>query len=231
MWICIVPISTPVAGGRNGTRVTYMLERVDSLGGLLDLAADDLGDELGGELVEGAARRLPLDDLSHLLADGADLRRGSVRRLLDLVRSPLREGNGEEAEEVVVGGLDRDVGLDQRLPLADKRSQLVRREVQAVEVRQAVLALDLVHSELDLAESMVLILLQIGQRHLDNTTLQGIVRILQTRRPVHQGLSDTGTAHLLAWELRSWDIVHRDNGRTYSRMLKGAGAWRLLRLE
>ena len=171
-----------------------MLERVDSLGGLLDLAADNLGDELRRELVEGAARRLPLDDLGHLLADGANLRGGSVGRLLDLVRSPLREGNGEEAEKVVVGGLDRNVGLDQGLPLADERSQLVGREVQAVEVRQAVLALDLIDSELDLAESMVLILLQIGKRHLENTALQGIVRILQTRRSVHQGLSHTEMA-------------------------------------
>ncbi len=33
---------------------TYVLERVDALSGLLDLATDDLGDELLGELGEGA---------------------------------------------------------------------------------------------------------------------------------------------------------------------------------
>ena len=52
---------------------TYVLERVDALGGLLDLAADNLGDELGGELGKGAAGGLALDDLGHLAADGADL--------------------------------------------------------------------------------------------------------------------------------------------------------------
>ena len=34
---------------------THVLERVDALGGLLNLAANDLGNELGGKLGEGAA--------------------------------------------------------------------------------------------------------------------------------------------------------------------------------
>ena len=93
---------------------------------------------------EVACRSLGLDDLDHLLADGADLRRARVRGPLDLVRTPLGEGDGEEPEQVVVRRLDRDVGLDERLPLADERAQLVRGEVEAVEVGEAVLALDLV---------------------------------------------------------------------------------------
>lgn len=44
------------------------------------------------------------------------------------------------------------------IPFPDKGSEFVRGEVKSVEVGQAVLALDLVHSELDLAESVVLIL-------------------------------------------------------------------------
>ena len=53
---------------------THVLERVDALGGLLDLAANDLGDQLLGELSESAGAGLPLHDLSHLLADRPDLR-------------------------------------------------------------------------------------------------------------------------------------------------------------
>ncbi len=104
---------------------TYVLEWVDALGSLLNLAADNLWDELGGELGKGAGRSLALDDLGHLLADGADLGGSSVCGLLDLVWATLGESDGEEADEVIVGGLDGDVGLDQGLPLADEGAELV----------------------------------------------------------------------------------------------------------
>lgn len=55
-------------------RCTHVLEGVDALGGLLDLATNDLRDELGDQLLESAAGSLTLDDLGHLLADGTDLR-------------------------------------------------------------------------------------------------------------------------------------------------------------
>lgn len=167
------------------------MQGVDALGRLLDLAADNLGDELGDQLLQTAASSLTLDDLDHLLADGTDLRRGSVGGLLDLVGAALGESDGEEAEEVVVGGLDGDVGLNQRLPLAHQRAELVGGEVETVEVGQAVLALDLIDTELDLAEGVVLILLEIGQRDLNDASLQGIVGVLQTGGAVDEGLADT----------------------------------------
>lgn len=169
---------------------TYVLERVDALGGLLNLAADNLGDELLGELSKGARAGIPGHDLDHLLADRPDLGRGGVCGLLDLVWSSLGESDGEETEEVVIGGLDDDVGLDEGLPLADERAELVRGEVEAVEVGQAVLALDLVDAELDLAESVVLVLLEIGERDLEYPALQRIVRVLETGGAVDEGLSD-----------------------------------------
>jgi hypothetical protein len=171
--------------------VTHVLEGVDALGGLLDLAADDLGDQLLGELSQGAGASLTLHDLGHLLTDSTDLRRRGVGGLLDLVRPALGETNGEEAEEVVVGGLDNDVGLDERLPLADERAELVRGEVETVEVGQAVLALDLVDAELDLAERVVLILLEIGERDFEYPSLEGVVGVLQTGGAVDEGLADT----------------------------------------
>jgi len=60
-----------------------------------------------------------------------------------------------------------------------------------VEVGQAVLSLDLIDTELDLSESVVLILLQIRQRNLENPSFQSIVGVLNTGGPVDESLSDT----------------------------------------
>jgi len=102
-----------------------VLEWVDALGGLLDLTANDLWDELGCELCKGAGGGLADDDLGHLLADGTDLGRSGVGGLLDLVWTALGEGDGEKTEEVIISCLDGNIGLNQRLPLSDKRSELV----------------------------------------------------------------------------------------------------------
>lgn len=77
------------------------------------------------------------------------------------------------------------------MPLADQGPQLVRCEVETVEVRQAVLSLHLIDTELNLAESVVLILLEIGQGHLNDTALQGVVGVLETGGPVDKSLADT----------------------------------------
>ena len=144
-----------------------------------------------GELRQSAAGSLALHDLNHLLANSADLRRAGVGGLLDLVGASLGERNSEQADEIVISRLHSDVGLDQGLPLADQGAQLVGSEVQAVEVGQAVLALDLVHTELDLAEGVVLIVLEVREGDFEDTALQGVVGVLQTAGAVDQSLTDT----------------------------------------
>lgn len=171
--------------------VTHVLERIDALGGLLNLPSNNLGDELGCELGQGAAGGFTLDNLSHLLADSADLGRSGICGLLDLVGASLGESNGEKTEEVVVGGLDGDIGLNQGLPLAHEGAELVGCEVQAVEVGEAVLALDFVDAELDLAESVVFVVLEIGERDLEDTALEGVVGVLQTGGSVDEGFPNT----------------------------------------
>jgi len=168
----------------------YVLERVDALGGLLNLATNDFWDELGGELSKGAAAGFTLDDLVHLLTDGSDLRGCSVGGLFDLIWATLGERNGEETEEVVISSLDSDVCLDQGLPLADEGSEFIGGEVETVEVGQAVSALNLIDTELDLAERVFLILLQIGQRDLEDTALERIVGVLETSCAVNESLSN-----------------------------------------
>ena len=59
-----------------------------------------------------------------------------------------------------------------------------------MEVGQAVLALDLVDAELDLAESVVLILLEVRKGNLEYPALQRIVRVLETGGTVDEGLAD-----------------------------------------
>ena len=60
-----------------------------------------------------------------------------------------------------------------------------------MEVGQAVLALHLVDAELDLAERVVLIFLEIGQGDLENAPLERVVGVLQTGGTVDEGLANT----------------------------------------
>jgi hypothetical protein len=60
-----------------------------------------------------------------------------------------------------------------------------------VEVGQAVLALHLVDAELDLAESMFLVVLEIGQGDFENAALEVVVGVLQTGGAVDERLADT----------------------------------------
>ncbi len=70
-------------------------------------------------------------------------------------------------------------------------------EVETVEVGQAVLALNLIDAQLDLAEAVVLILLEIGEGSLEDTALERVVGVLQTGGAVDEGLADTG--RVLVW--------------------------------
>ena len=167
------------------------MERIDPSSCLLNFTPNNLRDELLSQLRQGAARGFTLNDLNHLLADSADLRRLGICGLLDLVLPLLGKTDGEQAEKVVISGLDGDVGLNQGLPFADERTEFVRSEVEPVEVCETALSLYLIYSELDLAEGVLLILLEIGKRNLENTALEGVVGVLETSGTVYKGLSNT----------------------------------------
>lgn len=169
------------------------MQRVDALGCLLDLTTNDLRNELGCKLRKRATGSLMLDDVGHLLPDSADLRRARICGLLNLVGASLGEGDSEQTDKVVIGRLHGNVGLDERLPLAHKGPQLVGGEVQSVEVGQAVFPLHLIDTQLDLAESVVFVVLKIGERDLENTAFQRVVGVLQTSGAVDKGLSHTFT--------------------------------------
>lgn len=163
---------------------------------------------------EGAAGGLAKNDLMHLLSDSTNLRRASVCGLFDLVWTFLGESNGEHTNKVVVGGFHGDVGFDERLPLANQGAEFVGSKVKTVEIGQAVLALDLVDSELDLTERVVLILLQIGQRNFKDATLQGVIGVLETGGSVDQCLADTKEELVQAFEIAIMAKLTRGSGKS-----------------
>ncbi len=90
------------------------------------------------------------------------------------------------------------------MPLTDEGTELVGCEVKTVEVGQAVFALYFVDTELDFAESVVLILLQICQRNLEDSALQCVVGILETGGSVDKSLSNTADfirSCYIAWKI------------------------------
>lgn len=180
-----------------------VLEGENGLGSLLDFSANDFRNELRSELSQSDVGALSDHDVSHLLSDLSQLRSLSISGLLDLVRQSLGESNGENSNVVVVGGLNSDVSLDEILPLSNKRSELVRSEVQTVEVGQKVLALDLVNSQLDSSESVVLLALQVSKTDIDNSALEFVVGVLQTSASVDQGLANISVLE----SGRSLDVV------------------------
>jgi hypothetical protein len=118
------------------------------------------------------------------------------------------------------------------LPLADERAELVGGEVEAVEVGQAVLALDLVDAELDLAESVVLILLKVGERDLEYPALEGVVCVLQTRGAVDEGLTDTARETQSALKSYSNTLLQRLDAAAATAAVgvllsDGESSWRL----
>lgn len=158
---------------------------------LLNLSSNNLRDKLACQLAQCACSGLSLDDFCHLLSDGSDLRAGSICGLLDLVWSSLREGDGEKSDQIIVSCLDGNASLDQGLPFSDQRSQLVGCEVKTVEVGQAVLALNLINSQLDLSECVVFVILEIGQGDLEDSSFEGVVCVLETCSSVYEGFANT----------------------------------------
>merc|ERR1719322_335322 len=102
------------------------------------------------------------------------------------------ESNAENPEGVSIGGLDVAVGLDEGLPLLHHRPQLVSGQAHAVEIGEAVLALNLLAHELELSERPlgVILVLQISKRDLIDAALEAIGGDPCTSGPVHQGLAN-----------------------------------------
>lgn len=116
------------------------------------------------------------DDIEHFFADGTDLTRLSiacgVRQLVALL---LGETNAEYTEEVSISGADVNESLDKRLPLADKRAELITGHIHAVEVGQDIVSLNVLHDQADLSVSLGLITtVKVGEAGLEHTALKRV---------------------------------------------------------
>lgn len=168
-----------------------VLEGVDGLASLLNLLSNGIGDELLDDLLKGAARDLTLDDLEHTLADSTDLAGLSVSGLLDLLGATLGETNGKETKQVTISGLDVNVGLNKGLPLLNHGTELISGHGHTVEVGQASLALNLIDTKTELAESLILALgVQVTEGDIKNTTTKVIISVLQALSAVDEGLTE-----------------------------------------
>ena len=181
----------------------HILKGEDTVALLLDLLSDGVGDELGDQLLDGGGGDLVADDLEHLLADLTDLGGLGVASPGNLTAPALGESQEEDTEGVSIRGLDIDGGLDQGVPLTDKRAELVSGQIHSVERGEAVGALDVLDLELHLPESLVLILVQVSEAALDDPAPQSIRGDLGTLGAVDNGLTDVGVGE----EGRGPDVI------------------------
>jgi len=63
------------------------------------------------------------------------------------------------------------MGFNEGLPLADEGAKFIGSEVHSVEVGQAVLALNFINAQLDLAEGLFFLLVQVGKGEFNDTAL------------------------------------------------------------
>jgi hypothetical protein len=148
-----------------------VLKREDGLACLNDVLADRLWDKLADDFLEVTLGALN-DDFAHLLADGTDLSSLCVARLFGLVLPLHGESDNEDAEGVAIRGADVNVALNKGLPLLDEGAQFVAGHFHAVEVADAVVALDIVAAQLDLAEGLVLVVVKISKGRFEDAALQ-----------------------------------------------------------
>jgi len=110
----------------------------------------------------------------HFFADGTNLGGLGVTRLLQLVVLLFREGNAEHAHDVSVGGASINITLDDALLLLNQRAELVPGHVHAVEVKKAVVSLNVFHTKLHFAVAHGLIVVEISQGELNDASLEPI---------------------------------------------------------
>ena len=92
-----------------------VLKRVDDLGHLFNLLANDFGKEFLDQVLQLDTGGFLVNDVKHLLANRSDLSVSGVSGLAKLVFSSGREGNDKDTQQITIGSLDVTVGFDQRL--------------------------------------------------------------------------------------------------------------------
>jgi len=121
-----------------------------------------------------------------------------VRGLAALVLTTTGEANAEQTKLVSVGGGNVGVGLDEGVPLAHQRAELVSGEVHAVEGGQGMSAFNFFTSELELAVCIFFgVVLELTKRQGEHTTKKVV-----TGKLVSCGLGGDGPASVSLFEDR-----------------------------
>ena len=140
-----------------------------------DLLANLVGDELLEEILEGALGDFDEKDFHHLGAEDLLLGALGVASGLNLVLVAAGEGDGEDADEVAVGGLGLDESLDEGVPLLDEGAELVTSDVHTVEVGVAIETLDFFALELDLSPGLLVgILVELTEGDGEHAATEGV---------------------------------------------------------
>ena len=186
----------------------HVVDGVDPEAALLDLLADVLGDELLHKVLQLAGGGLAGHDLDHPLAD--PVHAGALRVHGERVPGAAHgvglsrgEGDAEHADEVPVSGLHLGVGLDEGLPLLDEGLQAVVGEVHPVERGEAVVALHLLHFQLDLPVAELLVVVEVSEVELEDTASEPVGGDLETDGLGHAGLA----GHAVAEDAGGDDVV------------------------
>lgn len=108
---------------------------------------------------------------------------------LDLVVLRASKGDAEESDNVSVSCSAVHIGLNDRLLFADQTAQLVSGHVHTVEIGQAVVTLDVLHTQLNLSPRDGLVLVEVSEGNFNNTSLQSIGSNLLSLRLGDQSLS------------------------------------------
>lgn len=172
-----------------------VLDGEDGGGLTFDFLSGGSGDESLDEGLEVSLSGEGGHGIDHFGADGTDLGRFGVTGLLELIVLLLGKGDAEETDNVSVGGASIDIGLNDGLLLLDEGAKLVTGHVHAVEVEETVVPLDVLDAELDLTVGHGLVVVEIGEGELDDTSLQTIGGDLGTL-----SLGDDGLSALLLGE-------------------------------
>ena len=86
-----------------------------------------------------------------------------------------REGDAEHSQVVAIGGLGLGERLDSGVPLLHESAKLVPRDVHAIEVRVAVVALHFLALHAHLSPGLVVsLLVQIAERNLEHATTERV---------------------------------------------------------
>jgi len=133
--------------------------------------------------------------VDHLGTDGTDLGRLGVTGLLELIILLLGEGDAEQSDNVSVRGTRINICLKNRLLLLDQGAKLVACHVHTVEVKKAVKSLNVLDAKLYLAVAHGLVVVQVSEGDLDDTSLKSIGSNFCSL-----GLCDDGLSALLLGE-------------------------------